>query len=92
MDIGEGKDHEEEHRDIEKGEGKDHEEEHRDIGEGKDHEEEHTVQTFNFLHQSTGRLPVPDCTNTHGKHIQKYPKHISDLNVACSSKLRSVLR
>ena len=38
-----------------------------------------------FLHQSIGRLPVLGCSNTHGKHVKM-------ANVACKSKLRSMVR
>ena len=32
-----------------------------------------------FLHQSTGRLPVHGCTNTHGLHVNRNKaKHIND--------------
>ena len=32
-----------------------------------------------FLHQSTGHLPVPGCINTHGLHVKK-ANHIDDLS------------
>ena len=31
-----------------------------------------------FLYHSTGRLPVPGCTNTHGQHVKKRDKRIND--------------
>ena len=31
-----------------------------------------------FLHQSTVRLPVPGCKNTHGWHVKKQANHSND--------------
>ena len=44
-----------------------------------------------FLHQSTGRLPVPGCTNTHGWQVKSKPS-TSLIHVAWESKLHSVVR
>ena len=44
-----------------------------------------------FLHQSTGRMPVPDCTNTYGLTCKKYPKRInaqSKLQIKVRSEYR----
>ena len=30
----------------------------------------HLSTDIQFLHQSTGRLPVPCCTKKHGKHVK----------------------
>ena len=45
-----------------------------------------------FLHKSTGRLPVPGCTNTHGLHVKMGQAHQLPCDVACDPKLRSVVR
>ena len=44
-----------------------------------------------FLHQSTVRLPVHGCTNTHGVHVKKQAKHTND---SCSESklLRLIVR